>query len=92
MRRRHRRLSLLLPLLALAWSAHAGVALHVDGVEDPLKAAVIDRLELSQYAKREVTAAQATRLYQRVPEQVGAREGQMPLSWVELPKSPLPRL
>jgi len=72
MRRCRRRLSLLLPLLILAWSAHAGVALHVDGVEDPLKAAVIDRLELSQYAKRDVTAAQATRLYQRVPEQVRA--------------------
>jgi translocation and assembly module TamA len=72
MRRCRRRLSLLLPLLALAWSAHAGVTLHVDGVEDPLKAAVVDRLELSQYAKREVTAAQATRLYQRVPEQVRA--------------------
>ncbi|WP_395120074.1 autotransporter assembly complex family protein [Rhodanobacter sp. FW102-FHT14D06] len=73
MRRCRRRLSLLLlPLLALASLAHAGVALHVDGVEDPLKAAVIDRLELSQYAKREVTAAQAARLYQRVPEQVRA--------------------
>ena len=69
MRRPLRRLSLLLPLLALAWSAHAGVTLHVDGIDDPLKAAVIDRVELSQYAKRDVTAAQASRLYQRAPAQ-----------------------
>ena len=63
-----RRLSLLL-LLALAWSAHAGVTLRVDGVDDPLRAAVIDRVELSQYATRDVTAAQVTRLYQRAPDQ-----------------------
>ncbi|HZX71667.1 MAG TPA: autotransporter assembly complex family protein [Rhodanobacter sp.] len=69
MRRRSRRLSLLLPLLALTWSAHAGMTLQVDGIDDPLKAAVIERVELSQYAKRDVTAAQATRLYQRAPEQ-----------------------
>lgn len=70
MRRPHRRLSLLLPMLAMAWSAHAGVTLHVDGIDDPLKAAVIDRVELSQYAKRDITAAQATRLYQRATAQV----------------------
>ena len=69
MRRPTRRLSLLLPLLALAWSAHAGMTLQVDGVDDTLKAAVIERIELSQYAKRDVTAAQATRLYQTAPEQ-----------------------
>ncbi len=69
MRRLNRRLSLLLPLLAMAWSAHAGVTVHVDGIEDPLKAAVIDRVELSQYAKRDVTAAQAARLYERAPTQ-----------------------
>ncbi|TAL85642.1 MAG: outer membrane protein assembly factor [Rhodanobacter sp.] len=69
MRRRPRRLSLLLPLLALAWSAHAGVTLQVDGIDGPLKAAVIDRVALSQYAKRDVTAAQASRLYQRAPAQ-----------------------
>ncbi len=69
MRRSLRRLSLLLPLLALAWAAHAGVTLQVDGIDDPLKAAVIDRVALSQYARREVTAAQASRLYQRAPTQ-----------------------
>jgi translocation and assembly module TamA len=72
MRRPARRPNLLLPLLpllALAWSAHAGVTLQVDGVDDSLKAAVIEHVELSQYAKREVTAAQATRLYQRALEQ-----------------------
>ncbi len=69
MRRPPRRLSSLLPLLALAWSAHASVTLHVDGIDDPLKVAVITRVELSQYAKRDVTAAQVTRLYQRAPAQ-----------------------
>ena len=54
-------------MLAVAWSAHAGVTLQVDGVDDPLKAAVINGVQLSQYATREITAAQATRLYQRAP-------------------------
>lgn len=57
--------SLLLPLLA-----HAGVQLTVDGVADPLKAAVISGVELSQYARREVSDAQARRLYERAPNQV----------------------
>ena len=64
-----RRLNLLLPLLCMAWSAHAGMTLQVDGLDDPLRAAVIERVELSQYAARDVTAAQATRLYQRAPDQ-----------------------
>jgi len=71
MRRLPRRLSLLLlPALMLATQAHAAVKLTVDGVADPLKSAVISGVELSQYATREVTAAQATRLYERAPDQV----------------------
>lgn len=70
MRRIRRRLSLLLPLLLLASQAHAGVQLVVDGVADPLKAAVISGVELSQYATRPVSAAQVTRLVERAPEQV----------------------
>jgi translocation and assembly module TamA len=71
MRRIPRRLSLLLlPLVLLATQAHAGVQLIVDGVADPLKAAVISGVELSQYATREVTDAQVRRLYERAPDQV----------------------
>ncbi|MEO8810083.1 MAG: autotransporter assembly complex family protein [Rhodanobacter sp.] len=61
---------LLLPLLTLAWSAHAGVTLRVDGVDDTLKAAVVDHADLSQYVTRDVTAAQIRRLYERAPAQV----------------------
>ncbi len=45
--------------------AHAGVQLSVDGVADPLKAAVISGVELSQYATRDVSDAQVRRLYER---------------------------
>ncbi|MDE3211213.1 MAG: outer membrane protein assembly factor [Pseudomonadota bacterium] len=73
MRRPPRRLSpLLLPALLLATPAHAAVRLTVDGVHDPLKAAVISGVELSQYAAREVTAAQASRLYESAPGQAQA--------------------
>ena len=68
MRRARRRLSLL--LLPLASQAHAGVRLVVEGVEDPLKAAAIAGVELSQYATREVSDAQVRRLYERAPGQV----------------------
>ncbi len=71
MRRILRRLSLLLlPLVLLSTRAHAGVQLTVDGVADPLKAAVISGVELSQYATREVSDAQLRRLYGRAPAQV----------------------
>jgi translocation and assembly module TamA len=70
MRRPARRPSLLLTLLLLVSQAHAGVQLVVDGVDDPLKAAVISAAELSQYANREVSDAQVRRLYERAPDQV----------------------
>ena len=71
MRRTRRRLSLLvLPLLLLTSLAHAGVQLVVDGVDDPLKAAVTSGVELSQYASREVSDAQVRRLYERASDQV----------------------
>ncbi|MBU6248204.1 MAG: autotransporter assembly complex protein TamA [Xanthomonadaceae bacterium] len=52
--------------------AHAGVTLVVDGVDDPLKAAVVSGVELSQYATREASAAQVRRLYALAPDQVQA--------------------
>ncbi len=70
MRRIPRRLSLwLASLLLLAPQAHAGMQLVVDGVEDPLRGAVVSAVELSQYAKRDVSDAQARRLYERAPDQ-----------------------
>ena len=70
MRRLRRRLStLLLPLLLLASQAHAGVQLAVDGVEDPLRSAVVAGVELSQYANRGVSDAQIRRLVERAPDQ-----------------------
>jgi translocation and assembly module TamA len=56
----------------LAAQAHAAVQLTVDGIDDPLKAAVIAAVELSQYTTREVTAAQASRLYEAAPSEVQA--------------------
>lgn len=82
MRRTARRLSLLLLLLLLlASQAHAGVQLVVDGVEDPLKGAVISATELSQYATRDVSDAQVRRLYQHAPEQ--AKSGLEPYGYYD---------
>ncbi|MDR2012158.1 MAG: autotransporter assembly complex protein TamA [Rhodanobacter sp.] len=53
-----------------ASAAHIGV--QVDGVDDPLKAAVIAGLEAAQYGQREVTAAQAQRLYENTQAQARA--------------------
>jgi translocation and assembly module TamA len=70
MRRICRRHNLLLLLLIPSLS-HAGVQLVVDGVDDPLKAAVIAGVSLSQYATRDVTEAQVRRQYERADAQVG---------------------
>lgn len=60
-------LVLLLPLLA-----HAGVQVVVDGVNDELKGAVTSAVDLSQYATREVSAAQVRALVERAPAQVSS--------------------
>ncbi len=71
---RRPRLQCLLPILLLtllfAPGAWAGVQLKVSGLQDPLQAAVVSQLDLSQYADRSVTAAQIRRLYEAAPEQV----------------------
>jgi translocation and assembly module TamA len=76
MRRRSRRPGLarcsLALLLLLPAFARAGVKLTVDGVEDPLKSAVVAGVSLSQYATREASDAQVRRLYERAPDQVRA--------------------
>lgn len=67
--RRIRRCLSLLPLLLVPALGHAGVQLVVDGVDDPLKAAVIAGVSLSQYATRDVSEAQVHRLYDRAGEE-----------------------
>jgi translocation and assembly module TamA len=68
--RRIRRSHILLPLLLIPALSHAGVQLVVDGVDDPLKAAVVAGVSLSQYANRDVSDAQVHRLYERANAQV----------------------
>ncbi|RUL62374.1 outer membrane protein assembly factor [Dyella dinghuensis] len=68
--RRIRRRHILLLLLLIPGLSHAGVQLIVDGVDDPLKAAVIAGVSLSQYANRDVSEAQVHRLYEKADAQV----------------------
>ncbi|MDF3982073.1 autotransporter assembly complex protein TamA [Luteibacter sp. PPL554] len=67
-----RRHGLLLPWFILPAMAHASIVLTVDGVDDSLKGAVVSGVELSQYATRNVTAAQIRRLYEKAPDEVQA--------------------
>ena len=69
--RRIRRCLCLLPLLLVPALSRAGVQLVVDGVDDPLKAAVVAGVSLSQYAARDVSEAQVRRLYERADTEVG---------------------
>jgi translocation and assembly module TamA len=69
--RRIRRRHILLVLLMIPTLSHAGVQLVVDGVDDPLKAAVVAGVSLSQYANRDVSEAQVHRLYEKADAQVG---------------------
>jgi translocation and assembly module TamA len=68
--RRIRRRHILFLLLLIPGLSHAGVQLVVDGVDDPLKAAVIAGVSLSQYANRDVSEAQVHRLYEKADTQV----------------------
>lgn len=70
MRWNRRQGTILLPLLLCTSLAHAGVQLVVDGVDDNLKGAITATVELAQYANRDVTEAQARRLYERAHDQV----------------------
>ncbi|WP_448096840.1 autotransporter assembly complex protein TamA [Luteibacter yeojuensis] len=63
---------LLLPWFLMPTIAHAGIVLNVDGVDENLRNAVVAGVELSQYAKRDVTAAQVRRLYEKAPDEVQA--------------------
>jgi translocation and assembly module TamA len=58
-------------LLLAAGPALAGhISVALDGVEEPLRGAVLAGLELNQYGSRDVTAAQANRLYERAADQI----------------------
>jgi len=60
----------LVALLLAAGTAHAGrVTVQLDGVDGPLRDAVLAGLEINQYGDRDVTAAQARRLYEHADEQ-----------------------
>ena len=69
--RRIRHYLSLLPLLLVPALSHAGVQLVVNGVDDPLKAAVVAGVSLSQYAARDVSEAQVHRLYERADAEAG---------------------
>jgi translocation and assembly module TamA len=58
--------ALLVPQVLLAGT----LSVQIDGVDDTLKPAVTAAAEIMQYDKREVSAAQARRLYDRAPEQI----------------------
>jgi translocation and assembly module TamA len=59
-------------LCAATAAAAAHIGVQVDGVDGPLKAAVIAGLEAAQYGPREVTTAQAHRLYEHAEAQARA--------------------
>jgi len=70
---RRRRIASLscLALLLGAGAAHAArVSVELDGVDGVLRDAALAGLELNQYASRDVTAAQARRLYEHADAQV----------------------
>ena len=59
-------------LAIVAGAVQAGeLSLQLDGVDDPLKAAALAASEIAQYDKKQVTAAQAKRLYDNASEQIG---------------------
>jgi translocation and assembly module TamA len=66
----HRMRGILLVLLVLAAPAWAGrISLQVEGIDGPLRDAVRESVEVSHYAERDVSAAQARRLYERAADQ-----------------------
>ncbi|MEO7433044.1 MAG: autotransporter assembly complex family protein [Dokdonella sp.] len=69
---RQRRISLIpFMLLLVAGAADAGrVSVQLDGVDGPLRDAVLAGLEMNQYGERDVTAAQARRLYEHAESEV----------------------
>ncbi len=71
----------LLLMLLLPVTANAAVKLKVQGVEDPLRHAVVEGVQLSQYGNRDVTEAQVHRLYAQAEEQ--ARKALRPYGYFD---------
>lgn len=57
-------------LLTCAATYAGTITTQIDGIDDPLKSAVAAATEITQYDKREVSAAQARRLYTNAGEQI----------------------
>jgi translocation and assembly module TamA len=59
---------------ALGWQSAfaAHLELQIDGVEGPLRDAAVAAAGMQDYATRDITAAQAHRLYERAPKQIAA--------------------
>jgi translocation and assembly module TamA len=66
---RCRALALLCLSIVAAPAMAAHISAQVDGIEGPLKDALVAGLEVAQYGTREVTAAQARRLYEHAEKQ-----------------------
>lgn len=69
------RLRLLLPVLMFAFAASAEAArlrVELSGIDGDLRAVALAALEAQQYANRDVSPAQARRLYRRAEEQIQA--------------------
>ncbi len=64
--------ALLASLLACAQALAAQVAVQVDGVEGTLRDTVLAGVEAAQYGEREVSAAQAQRLFENAREEAAA--------------------
>jgi translocation and assembly module TamA len=58
--------------LAAASAQAARVTVQLDGVDGPLRGAVLAGIEIGQYGERDVTAAQARRLYEHAAEQASS--------------------
>jgi translocation and assembly module TamA len=62
----------LLSLIATAPALAAHLELQIDGVEGPLREAAIASAGMQDYTSRDVTSAQAHRLYDRAPKEIAA--------------------
>ena len=78
---RHALMPIALAVLLAPALARAGVTLKVEGVDDELRQAVSAAVRLSQYAKREVSAAQVRRLYAMAPGE--ARKALQPYGYYD---------
>jgi translocation and assembly module TamA len=68
--RRMARPMLFLLLLAGGSADAARVSVALDGLEEPLRGAALGAIEISQYTTRDVTAAQAHRLYAAAADEI----------------------